>query len=209
MHRAQGLVHALLERVVPVVLAAVATLPLCRAVGIDPPPPSPRPPGKVDRKGTAPEPDLPLLGTLVDTHSPLRLIIDDASPAPTRFEAMLRDPVRGDTHAIDPALLDLVRRLARAHPLARVEVVSGFRSPKLNEALRKKGHHVATHSQHTLGHALDLRIVPDGRGEPLDPRAVKEELRRSGWRGGVGVYLKPEDRFVHADVGPMRTWNGM
>ena len=131
-----------------------------------------------------------------------------SEPGQARFEALLRDPVLGSTHAIDPALLGLVRALAARHPLARIEVVSGFRSPKLNEALRKKGHHVASHSQHTLGHALDLRVIPDGAADPIDPRALAAEIRRLGWGGGVGVYPQANDRFVHADVGPLRTWYG-
>lgn len=107
-----------------------------------------------------------------------------------------------------PALLGLVRTLAAAHPRARVEVVSGFRSPKLNEMLRKKGHHVAPHSQHTLGHALDLRVIPEGDSAPMDPRVLAKEIRATGWSGGVGVYLGEHDRFVHADVGPRRGWLG-
>ncbi len=166
-----------------------------------------------DRKEPAREDDgapapHPLLGTLVDTHSPARVPLDDTTPTQARFDDLLRDPVMGSVHATDARLLGLVRALVARHPLARVEVVSGYRSPRLNEALRKKGHHVASHSQHSLGHALDLRVIPDGASAPLDPVSLAAEIRGLGWGGGVGVYRKADDRFVHADVGPRRAWNG-
>jgi hypothetical protein len=31
-------------------------------------------------------------------------------------------------------------------------------------------------------------------------------IRATGWDGGTGIYTLPEDWFVHADVGPNRTW---
>jgi len=173
-----------------------------------------RPANKLDRKGgSEPASRTALLGTLVDTHSPVRIPIDDFEPTQARFDELLRDPVLGAVHATDPSLLGLVRALAARHPLARIDVVSGFRSPKLNEALRKKGHHVASHSQHTLGHAIDLRVASASpcaadAAAPIDPSALAAEIRGLGWAGGVGIYLQPEDRFVHADVGPLRTWYG-
>ena len=87
-----------------------------------------------------------------------------------------------------------------------MELVSGYRSPKLNEMLRKKGHHVASHSQHSLGHACDFRIVPEGARVGIDPRVLEKEIRALGWQGGVGVYPTAGDWFVHADVGANRRW---
>jgi uncharacterized protein YcbK (DUF882 family) len=72
--------------------------------------------------------------------------------------------------------------------------------------LRKKGHHVSAHSQHSLGHACDFRIVPPGEEAALDPRSVEAEIRGLGWEGGVGVYPSKDDWFVHADVGRNRRW---
>jgi uncharacterized protein YcbK (DUF882 family) len=184
--------------------ASLLPAPLAREVA----PSAPRPAPDDSRKAPVSVTDSPLLGTLVDTHSTARLALSGDSPTDARFEALLADPVLGSTHPLAPALLGLVRSLARDHPLASIEVVSGFRSPKLNEALRKKGHHVASHSQHSLGHALDLRVVPAGATTPLDPIVLAKEIRGLGWRGGVGIYVKPNDRFVHADVGRDRTWYG-
>jgi uncharacterized protein YcbK (DUF882 family) len=85
-------------------------------------------------------------------------------------------------------------------------LVSGFRSPKLNEMMRKKGRHVASHSQHSLGHAVDFRIVPPGSTKGIDPRLLEKEIRALSWDGGVGVYPLATDWFVHADVGRNRRW---
>jgi uncharacterized protein YcbK (DUF882 family) len=149
-----------------------------------------------------------LLGTLVQTHTDERLPLDDRSPTLDRFARLLSDRVTGETHALDPKLLELLRAMARRHPGARIELVSGYRSPKLNEMMRKKGHHVASHSQHSLGHAVDFRVVvaPDARG--IDPRILEREIRELGWEGGVGVYTLASDWFVHADVGRHRRWGG-
>ena len=163
-------------------------------------------------------PDLPpLLATLVQTHTDERVPLDDGTPTLARFSALLADRVTGDHKELDPRLLGLLRDVARRHPRARIELVSGYRSPKLNEMLRKKGHHVASHSQHSLGHAVDFRVVPppdeadagaDGAVRGIDPLTLEREIRDLGWHGGVGVYLLKTDWFVHADVGPQRRWNG-
>jgi len=191
-------------------VAALAALPVAATIGREPPPVLGRPNGKLDRKGDVTDAcsSAAILGTLVDTHSAARIALDDLEPTQARFDALLRDPVLGSEHGIDAAILPLVRSIAAHHPLARIEVVSGFRSPKLNEELRKKGHHVASHSQHTLGHAMDLRIVPEGQTVAIDPRTLASEVRELGWKGGVGIYLGTDDRFVHADTGPLRTWYG-
>jgi uncharacterized protein YcbK (DUF882 family) len=150
----------------------------------------------------------PLLATLVQTHTDERVPLDEATPTHDRFAALLADRVTGERHAFDPRLLELLRSLARHHPAARFELVSGYRSPKLNETMRKKGHHVASHSQHSLGHAVDFRIVPAGADRGIDPRVLEKEIRNEGWTGGVGVYPLSSDWFVHADVGPTRRWDG-
>jgi uncharacterized protein YcbK (DUF882 family) len=78
-------------------------------------------------------------------------------------------------------------------------VVSGYRSPKFNEALRKKGRQVASRSHHTLGEALDFRL-PDVEAEAL--AAAAEEIHV----GGLGTYAS--SGFVHVDVGRDRRWGG-
>lgn len=163
------------------------------------------------KKAAVPVEEAPdLLGTFSQTHTDERVAIDDVSPTQARFEELLADRVTGQKHVIDPKLLETVRALLRKHPGARVEIVSGYRSEKLNETLRKKGHHVATHSQHSLGHALDFRIVLPGAERALSPLQIERELRDDlAWDGGVGVYLSDSDWFTHMDVGPNRRWNGL
>lgn len=155
------------------------------------------------------EDPIPLLATLVQTHTDERVPLDDRLPSQERFSALLADRVTGAKIDMDPHLLDLLRSLSKKHPGARIELVSGYRSEKLNETLRKKGHHVAVHSQHTLGHAVDFRILPVGETRALSPLVIEATLRRElHWDGGVGVYLSDDDWFTHADVGPNRRWNG-
>jgi uncharacterized protein YcbK (DUF882 family) len=153
----------------------------------------------------------PLLATLVQTHTDERVLLDETSPPADRFATLLADRVTGEAHDFDPKLLDLLRALAKKHgdkgPV-RIELVSGYRSAKLNEMMRKKGRHVASHSQHSLGHAVDFRIVVPGDEKALDPRVVEREIRDLGWTGGVGTYPSKDDWFVHADVGPNRRWGG-
>ena len=199
--------------------AALATLPLASVTASEPD--VPRTMGHARKKGAragasdataAFDPSGALLGTLVQTHTDERVMLDDSAPSAERFAALLADRVTGASHPINPRLIGLVRALAGRHSppgvAARVELVSGFRSPKLNEMLRKKGHHVASHSQHSLGNALDFRLVVAGESEGIDPRTLEREIRALGWDGGVGIYLTKSDWFVHADVGPLRRWEG-
>jgi uncharacterized protein YcbK (DUF882 family) len=147
-----------------------------------------------------------MLATLDQVHTGERVVLDADSPTQARFDALLSDRATGDGRPLDPQLLGLLRTLAAAHPGSRIELVSGYRSWKLNEMLRKKGHHVASHSQHSLGHACDFRIVPPGADVGIDPRVLEAEIRKLGWEGGVGVYPTKGDWFVHADVGRNRRW---
>ncbi len=157
----------------------------------------------------APVEDPPmLLGTLVQTHTDERVPLDEVSPTPDRFARLLADRVTGEKRELDPRLLELLRTLARRHPSVRIELVSGYRSPKLNEMMRKKGRHVASHSQHSLGHAVDFRLVVEPETRGMDPRDLEKEIRELGWQGGVGVYTLKTDWFVHADVGKLRRWGG-
>lgn len=150
--------------------------------------------------------DLPLLATLDQVHTGEYLPLDATFPSQARFDQLMSDRSTGEHASLDPRLLGLLRALAEKHPGSRIELVSGYRSWKLNEMLRKKGHHVSSHSQHSLGHACDFRIVPPDAEEGIDPRVLETEIRKLGWDGGVGVYPTKADWFVHADVGRERRW---
>lgn len=166
--------------------------------------------GHANKKGSDDAPALPpLLATIAQLHTDERVMLDAHDPPLARFDGLLADRVTGTFHALDPRLLDLLRavaaRFGEKGPV-RIELVSGFRSPKLNELLRKKGHHVASHSQHSLGHACDFRVVPVGATKGIEPKVLEKEIRALGWDGGVGIYPTQADWFVHADVGPNRRW---
>jgi uncharacterized protein YcbK (DUF882 family) len=206
-------------------LAAVAVAAVCTTLFAGVLAREPRPvhsDGLASRKDTedARAPSAPLVATLAQTHTGERVPLDRAFPPEARFDALLADRVTGARQPLDPRLLDLLRKLATLPAFCdagppRIELVSGFRSPKLNEMMRKKGHHVASHSQHSLGHAVDFRIVPEGATNAtnatsatagVDPRELEQAIRATGWDGGVGVYTSKDDWFVHADVGPRRSW---
>jgi hypothetical protein len=115
------------------------------------------------------------------------------------FQLFLRDHYTKESTQADTRLAGVLAASAIKFRSPRVDVVSGYRSPKYNLMLRKKGHQVARESQHLQGTAVDFRV----RG------ATTEALRdfvRTLHLGGVGFY--PRTRFVHADTGKVRYWNG-
>lgn len=115
----------------------------------------------------------------------------------------LRDWRTGEAHDVDRNLLGLLVRLRDSLGVAgsrKIDLISGYRSPGTNAALRARGGShtgVATKSQHMLGKATDIAIP----GVPLDTlRRAATALRG----GGVGFY--PRDGFVHVDTARVRTW---
>jgi hypothetical protein len=116
-----------------------------------------------------------------------------------RFCMFLRDHFTNQPTNMDTRLIGVLQHVAGKFSAKRIEVVSGYRSPKYNLMLRKKGHQVARHSQHMEGNAVDFRI----RGV-----ATKQVLHyvKSLRLGGVGYY--PNSQFVHSDTGPIRYWTG-
>ena len=121
-----------------------------------------------------------------------------AQPA-APFAELARDHYTNQAAPMDARLFDTVVRAASQFHARYVEIVSGFRAPKYQLMLRKKGHEVARESQHPLGQAVDFRI-------PNVTTKVLLRWVRSLHLGGVGYY--PESKFVHADVGRVRFWRG-
>jgi uncharacterized protein YcbK (DUF882 family) len=115
------------------------------------------------------------------------------------FSTFLRCHFTGQATSMDGKLLQVLAGAATHFNATRIHIVSGFRAPKYNLILRKKGRNVARDSQHTYGHAVDFAI-PGVSTDKLN--AYVRSLRL----GGAGIY--PESRFVHADTGPLRTWAG-
>jgi uncharacterized protein YcbK (DUF882 family) len=114
------------------------------------------------------------------------------------IERLLRDHRTGDTHRIDPRLLDQIHALRRrVGAKAPFHVISGYRSPQSNALLCEASANVAVNSFHCKGQAIDVRLP----GVPLQ-RLRKAALSMKA--GGVGYY--PADDFVHVDTGPVRRW---
>ena len=115
-----------------------------------------------------------------------------------RINQLLRDFRTGDVHNIDTGVLDILAdlRLLADHD-EPYEVISGYRSPQTNAALRRHSSGVAEHSLHLEGRAIDVRLP----GFPT--RKLRELALRMG-RGGVGFY--PQSDFVHLDNGRVRYW---
>jgi hypothetical protein len=133
------------------------------------------------------------------THEALPILPGEGHEIDARFYLFLRDHFTNQATRMDARLVDVLKRVADRFSARRIEVVSGYRSPKYNLMLRKKGHQVARHSQHMEGHAVDFRI----RG--VATRQVLHYVR-SLHMGGVGFY--PHSQFVHSDTGPVRYWTG-
>jgi hypothetical protein len=102
-----------------------------------------------------------------------------------------------DIILINPFLVEILERLRTTFNGRSVNILSGYRSPKYNEIIRrdsirkdanKKGN-VAINSQHKFGNAADILI--DG----VKPSAVFKFLN-PWWQGGLGKY----PGFTHVDV---------
>jgi len=111
---------------------------------------------------------------------------------------LMRDFRTGEVKAIDPRLLNVLYLLKRKVEYEKpVVILSGFRSKKTNDMLRKTTEGVARRSFHMAGRAVDIRMP-----QLQSANVQKAALRLGG--GGVGYY--PSSNFVHLDTGPVRTW---
>jgi uncharacterized protein YcbK (DUF882 family) len=111
---------------------------------------------------------------------------------------LLRDFRSGQTHPIDPQLLDVLHALKVATGSREpFEVISGYRSPATNQQLRDRSQGVASGSLHMQGKAIDIRLADV-------PLAKLREAAKALRRGGVGYY--EESNFVHVDTGRVRAW---
>ena len=114
------------------------------------------------------------------------------------IDRVLRDHRTGAVRPIDHRLLDVLHALRRdIGTSSPFHVISCYRSPQSNAALRRAGRAVAEHSLHMEGKAADIRL----------PGVALDDLHRAavGLRaGGVGYYSGPS--FVHVDVGRVRYW---
>src|ERR1700757_725549 len=115
----------------------------------------------------------------------------------------LRDWRTQDQTVMDPHLFDILWEVYRdVDGKQPIQIISSYRSPATNAMLHRRSSGVARHSQHMLGHAMDM-FIP---GVPL------EQIRFAGLRlqrGGVGFYPTSGSPFVHLDTGSIRHWPRM
>jgi uncharacterized protein YcbK (DUF882 family) len=118
--------------------------------------------------------------------------------AVAEIEHFLRDFRTEQIHEIDVELLDALHEVfTEFDGRGNFEVISGYRSPRTNAALRHVTTGVAEHSLHIEGRAIDVRLT-SAKTTALRDSAIALA------RGGVGYY--PDSNFVHIDTGPLRTW---
>ncbi len=115
-----------------------------------------------------------------------------------KINHILRDHRTHEIAAIDQQLLHLLHRLhEKTNSSAPFEIISGFRSEKTNEALRKSTTGVAKRSYHMQGKAIDVRLA-DVDLKLLRNTAIELQA------GGVGYYSN--SGFLHLDTGRPRNW---
>jgi uncharacterized protein YcbK (DUF882 family) len=152
--------------------------------------------GAVPAPGTRPAPIINLHNQWTNEW----LAVDPRTPPDdATMDSFLRDHFTNRSTHMDPHLIGLLLAAAANFHSDRVDIVSGFRHPKYNLILRKKGHQVARDSQHTHGNAVDF-FIPHVTTQRLHAWAKAQR------RGGVGLYL--DSGFVHMDTGPIRYWSG-
>lgn len=94
-------------------------------------------------------------------------------------------------------LVELVDHLQDHFGASEVLVVSGYRSPEYNAALKRRIKRVAHDSLHMKGMAMDIKL-------PAIDKKTLGNYTRTLATGGVGIYRS--SNFVHVDVGEVRSW---
>lgn len=111
---------------------------------------------------------------------------------------IMRDHRANEVTAMDIDLVDSLHQIQQTLDIDKeIYLLSGYRSPKTNEALRRQQSGVAKHSLHMQGRALDFRI----------PGVSNKHLNTAAWassNGGVGYYRS--SGFIHLDTGRKRHW---
>lgn len=115
------------------------------------------------------------------------------------IDKLLRDHRSDETCTMDTKLIDSLYSVQCELQCQgkTVEVISGYRSPATNAKLRNNSKGVAKKSYHMQGKAIDVQI-PGYSSSKLFSAA------KSLKNGGVGYY--GDNRFVHLDVGAVRSW---
>ena len=113
-------------------------------------------------------------------------------------DQFMRDWRTGEVFRMDPGNLDTIYSAClRLGVRPTLDVISGYRTVKTNEMLRRRSTGVARNSYHLTGQAIDFRLVD---------RSVRQTHKAllAYQRGGVGLYTR--SNFIHVDTGPIRDW---
>ena len=144
---------------------------------------------------------------LVNVHTGEKLSLDLADTSRTnyfhqlkKFAYFMRDYRTGSVRNIDPRLLNILQNIKiKTGTRKPFLVLSGYRTKRTNEMLRRTGHQAAKHSLHIKGQAIDITL------QDISVRKIAS-IARGLKMGGVGEYNK--NHFVHVDTGRVRHWYG-
>ncbi len=114
-----------------------------------------------------------------------------------KINHFMRSREDGKEIEINPDLIRLLDHLQDHFGVDEVEIICGYRSPQFNNHLKSQGRNVAEESFHMKGMATDIHL------DEIPENKLRDYLLQLGL-GGVGYY--PDQLFVHADFGPVRTW---
>jgi uncharacterized protein YcbK (DUF882 family) len=118
----------------------------------------------------------------------------------SRLNRFFRDFRENQTALMDKNLYNILYGIQLVNSSkGPIEVLSGYRSVKTNQRLKRAGRGVARNSFHTRAQAIDFNL-PSKRLK--DVLRVTKVLKL----GGVGFY--PKSGFIHIDTGPVRYWRG-
>ncbi|MHA1127580.1 MAG: YcbK family protein [Alphaproteobacteria bacterium] len=121
-------------------------------------------------------------------------------PALEEVNHFMRDWRQDEVINYDRRNIDII---AASHSLMETTepftLLSGYRSPATNAALRARSRGVASNSYHMKGMAADLRLKSRSVSQ-MNSAAIACNA------GGVGKYNG--SNFVHMDCGPVRSWRG-
>lgn len=117
-----------------------------------------------------------------------------------RINHIMGDWRRKESRVMHKELIDLMwemhNQLGSRKP---IHLISGYRSLKTNNKLRKTRGGQAKKSRHILGMAADVHFPDVPVRELRDSALIRQ-------RGGVGYYPTSGLPFVHMDVGRVRHW---
>lgn len=117
-----------------------------------------------------------------------------------KINHIMRDWRRNESRVMRKDLIDLMwemhTQLGSKKP---IYLISGYRSLKTNNKLRKTRGGQARKSRHILGMAADVHFPDIPIRELRDSALIRQ-------RGGVGYYPTSGLPFVHMDVGRVRHW---